>query len=89
MIFLLAQPAVWLCLSRTWLRRWNRGCFLQCHASFHQSHKLSHLIELTELRRLRNEILIFKRLEWILMLKLRDEELEKLILAEFFRTRGG
>src|SRR4029077_2744094 len=91
MIFLLAQPSVWLRLSLTLLCRWSCG-LLQCHTLFHQAHKLGHLIQLTELGRLRNEILVFERFERVLILELGDEELQELILAKFFwsgRLRGG
>ena len=82
MIFLLAQPSVYLHLSLTLCCRWS-CCLLQCHTLFHQAHKLGHLIQLTKLRRLRNEILIFERFERVLILELGDEELQEIILAKF------
>ena len=85
LLLLLYRLCAWL------LIRWN-DFLLQLDHPLHQFDEVGHLVQLTKLRRLRNESLVIKRLERVLILELGDEEFQEIVLPEFFwasRRRGG
>ena len=77
--------SILLCLLRSWCLTRPDSRLLQFNAPLHQFDEVGHLIQLTELRRLRNEILVFERFERVLILELRDEQFQKFVLTKFFR----